>query len=604
MLVQGRAAASIERRNVIIMILAILVAATGTVAYESVKRPGVEQSPELTPLSSGDRTASKPSEEAANAAKEIVVVPENVGVKIGWAEADITPDGPALVGGQFHARISEGVKDPLKATVLVMEPVNQADSPGHVVMVTCDLGTISNELRDMVRERFSSATGVRPENIIIGATHTHAAPDPRLLPYGMRGLSDAYPYWKKLLGSRYTDGQARFGVWPCIGLEVTPPADYIEFAADRIADAVQRAWATREVGGIAYGLGHAVVARNRRLTYEDGATIMYGKAGVPEFRYVEGYEDHSVYAMMTYDPKGALTGMIVNVACPAQVDEWSFQISADYWHETRVELRKRFGKDLHILAQCAPAGDLSPHVLIGKRAEKRMWRLKGLDAGQNAPREEIAQKLANAVSDIVPYAAKEIDWTPQFEHTVEILDLPRRLISQKDVDEAMEESRPHREKFETLMDEIDAHPEIRRKHRWYMDVTAAYRRMERGERVKKRFELQQESPMLPTEIHVVRLGEIVFATSPFELYLDYAIQIRERSEAVQTFLIQKAGCSGTYLPTERSVAHKGYGAVPASTDVGPEGGAILVERTVAIIEESFTSGPEEPADEVSRNSHH
>ena len=48
----------------------------------------------------------------------------------------------------------------------------------------------------------------------------------------------------------------------------------------------------RAPSGIAYGLGHAVVGRIRRLTYKDGSSVMYGKAGVPEFRYVEGYEDH------------------------------------------------------------------------------------------------------------------------------------------------------------------------------------------------------------------------------------------------------------------------------------------------------------------------
>ncbi len=95
---------------------------------------------------------------------------------------------------------------------------------------------------------------------------------------------------------------------------------------------------------------------------------MYGNAGKPEFRNVEGYEDHSVYAMMTYDRKRNLTGIVVNVLCPSQVSEHICRISADYWHETREELRRRLGDDLYVLAQCAAAGDQSERVMIHRRA--------------------------------------------------------------------------------------------------------------------------------------------------------------------------------------------------------------------------------------------
>jgi len=296
--------------------------------------------------------------------------------------------------------------------------------------------------------------------------------------------------------------------------------------------------------------------------------------------------------MMTYDQDRKLTGIVVNVPCPSQVSEHIYQISADYWHETRVELRDRFGEQLFILPQCAPAGDQSPHVLLDKRAEERMWRLKGRNLEQNAPRAEIARKLAAAIDDIVPHAEQEIDWHPAVAHTVETLELPRRLISQQDVDEALAESAPFQEKFESLMAEIAQNPAIREQPRWYTAVSRAYRLMERGKRVRKRYDIQQTQPLMPVEVHAVRIGDIAFATNPFELYLDYALRIRELSTTVQTFLVQKAGCTGTYLPSERSVAHKGYGSVPASTDIGPEGGEQLVEWTVAAINSMWAAETE------------
>lgn len=507
---------------------------------------------------------------------------------IGWAQADLTPDKPVLLAGQFHARVSEGMLDPVTATVCAIESRAPNSGNGQAIMISCDLATISDELRDAVRTRVRAcAADIAPENLFISATHTHSAPDVRVTPYGMGEFGDQYK--ADLVKSlNQTTSPECHGMWPFLELDILYPPAYMEWAADRIAAAVTAAWKAREPAGIAYGMGHAVVARNRRLTYEDGTSRMYGHADHPDFRYVEGYEDHSVNALLTYTRDRTLTGMVVNVPCPSQVSEQIYRVSADYWHETREELRQRFGKNLFVLAQCAPAGDLSPHVLIGKRAEQRMWRLKGRDLEQNAPRREIALKIADAISDIVPWAEAEIDWSPAFAYHRETLQLPRRLISEQDVAEALEEAKPFKETYQTLFTELREHPEIREQPRWYTEITKAYRRMERGERVRKRLEIQRQHPTMPIETHALRLGEVAFATNPFELYLDYAIRIRERCKAVQTFLIQKAGCSGTYLPSARSVAHKGYGSVPANTDIGPEGGDQLVEWTVSTLNQMWS----------------
>ena len=56
------------------------------------------------------------------------------------------------------------------------------------------------------------------------------------------------------------------------------------------------------------------------------------------------------------------------------------------------------------------------------------------------------------------------------------------------------------------------------------------------ERVVQRFESQKTNPK-PTyemEMHVLRIGDAVVCTNPFELFTDYGIQIKARSPAVQT----------------------------------------------------------------------
>jgi hypothetical protein len=96
-------------------------------------------------------------------------------------------------------------------------------------------------------------------------------------------------------------------------------------------------------------------------------------------------------------------------------------------------------------------------------------------------------------------------------------------------------------------------------------------------------------PSTPIEMHVLRIGEAVLATNPFELYLDYGLRIKARSPAVQTFIAQlTAGC-GWYLPTERATHGGHYGAHPVVAPVGPEGGQLLVEETLATIRQVFKS---------------
>lgn len=320
---------------------------------------------------------------------------------------------------------------------------------------------------------------------------------------------------------------------------------------------------------------------------------MFGPTDISEFSHVEGYEDHSLNVLATYDTDNMLTGLILNLACPSQVNEGSWELTADFWHDTRVELRRRLGDRLFVLPQCSAAGDQSPHVMLKRRAEARMLYLKGLSdriaekmdchlGNKAALRKELALRIADGTTSILPAIAKAIDFQPILRHKIEILKLPRRIIPEADRDNAAMEAEKRRQTYNQMLRELESNPAQRDQPEWYNAITRAYVKMRREEMVLERFELQKTHPYLPVEMHVARLGEIAFASNPFELYLDYGIQIQERAKAVQTFIVQLAG-PGSYLPTERSVAGGAYGAVPASTEIGPEGGRILVEWTLNAI---------------------
>lgn len=490
-------------------------------------------------------------------------------MKIGWAIADITPEKPVLISGQFHARVSEGALDPVLATVLAMESGNSAQTSEKAFLISCDLVGISDGTRDdaetnllttvrrMITEKIP---GVASADIVLNATHTHAAP---------------------YCGTD-TDISKRYGV----DLDAMSPYEYLEFMAGRIAEAAVKAWSDRQVGGISYGLSHAVVGHNRLQAQVSGKSKMYGNTNQKDFSHIEGFEDHSVNLLYTWDKNQKLTGVVINVASPSQVSEHEYRISADFWHDVRQELHSQIGDDVFILPQCSAAGDQSPHFMYDSKAEERMQKLMFPEVesgrGSLARRKQIGKDLAAATISILPYMKENIDYHPVFEHKTEVLNLTRRLLNDEDVQTAKEEAENWRIKYEDILQKLKENPGIKDEKRWYRDVTYAYSRYRWYAGVEDRFKLEETHPTIPIEVHVIRIGDITIATNPFELYVDYGTRIKAQSPALQTFVVQLSG-SGSYVPTKRSIKGGAYGAVASSTLIGPEGGQELVEETLKII---------------------
>ncbi|MEX2568187.1 MAG: hypothetical protein WD431_19720 [Cyclobacteriaceae bacterium] len=500
---------------------------------------------------------------------------EKSNLKIGWSSVDITPKHPVLLAGQFHARLSESILDPLTATALVLDASSEK-MDNKVVLVSCDLICIGDDSKERsygdligrVRDLAVKAIpDLLPEQIILNGTHTHTAPY-----FATKDVETLYGVSLELISG---------------GEKVTTPEEYLDFAAAKIANGIQMAWENRQPGGISYGLSHAAIGQNRIQALKDGKSRMYGNTNDPDFSHIEGYEDHSVNALFTWDGNKELTGMVINVAVPSQVTGGAYFVSADFWHETRNELSERLGKGIYVLPQTAAAGDQSPRVMVGQSAERRMQELYGFgDDGGMARRKQIAYRITDAIESILPLMKKEIEWSPRLSHQSATLHLSRRLLRKRDVKDAKKESSKWSEVYQKLLDEAKSNPKITKEKRWYHDLTRSYRLMRRGDVVSERYQLEKNTPKIPVEVHVVRISDMVMATNPFELYLDYGMRIKAQSPATQTFIVQLAG-SGSYLPTKRSIAGGAYGAVPASTLVGPEGGEELVSYTLQLIEDQW-----------------
>ncbi len=411
----------------------------------------------------------------------------------GWATTDVTPDKPVALIGQLHKRISQKVRDPLTATALALEMQAEGGRREQALLISCDLLYIRKPIQDRLRQAVKAQLpDLDVEKLFLNATHTHTGP----------GFAD------EDFGSLY-DVSKDEGVMKA--------SEYADFFIDRVAKLAADAWRNRKPSGMSRALGHAVVGMNRRAQYFSGSTIMYGGTNREDFANTEGYEDHGVEMLFFWDESKAVVGIVINIACTAQETEGLSEISADFWHDVRAEVRRRFSRDIFVLPQCAAAGDVSPHLLYRSRAEELTRQKRGLSS-----RQEIARRIVDAVESTMPLAKQDIQTSMVFRHTVAKVSLPAPAPA----------------------------------------VTPFY----------------STDPIDPIEFHVLRLGDIAIATNPFELYLDYGVRIKARSPAVVTLLVQLSCASCGYLPTEKAVKGGGYSA--DKYVVGPSGGQVLVDETV------------------------
>ncbi|MFA6544309.1 MAG: hypothetical protein WCS99_07775 [Limisphaerales bacterium] len=448
--------------------------------------------------------------------------------RFGAATVNITPDQPVALDGQRNTRIAKKAETPISATALALESREGGKVIDQAILVSCDIVAIRDGILPMVRAKVKPRLAdFDVKKLFLSATHTHTAP--------------------VTLDGRYT--------LPDSG--VMKPGVYADWMTTKLADAIVESWQKRAPGKVAWGQGQAVVAQNRRPLYSDGSAQMYGPSATEKFRGLEGYEDHNVETLFFWDAQDKLVATAINVACPAQEVEGLSVINADFWHPVRVELRARHGQDLHVLAWAGAGGDQSPHLIYGKPADERMRKLRGLTR-----MEEIARRIVNGWEEAREAAQKDRRTDVVLGHRVKDLDLPLRKVTEAEVAKARKEA----EKFSK-----DASQ--RWNYNWNQSVVT-------------RYELQQASGAgtQKMELHVLRLGDVAIASNEFELYTDFGVQMKARSPAVQTFVIQLTG-SGGYLPTERAVVAGSYSAIIQSSRVGPNGGQELVNQSVELFQE-------------------
>jgi hypothetical protein len=172
----------------------------------------------------------------------------------------------------------------------------------------------------------------------------------------------------------------------------------------------------------------------------------------------------------------------------------------------------------------------------------------------------LARRIVAAWDEAYAGAKQDIRTEVPLVHKVQSLELPARAVTDQEFVNATEQ-----------VAALSNKPAERRRMLWHQAVLDRHASQRSG-----------TAAPYKVELHVLRLGDVAIATNPFELFTEYGIQMKARSRALQTFVIQLAG-PGSYLPTADAVRGGGYSAIVESSAVGPAGGQALVEGTVEAI---------------------
>jgi hypothetical protein len=395
----------------------------------------------------------------------------------------------------MHTRIARTVESPVTATALALESRAGDKVVDQAILVSCDLVTIDAAVLEQVRRRVGDRIpGLDRRKVVLNATHTHTAPVMKEGEYEIP-----------------KDG-------------VVQPAEYAKFLSAHVAEAAVRAWESRRPGTSWLGPRACRGGAESSLGLCRRPSPDVRPTDRPDFRGIEGSEDQRVEVLFFWDRAGKLLATAINVACPSQEVEGGLAVNADFWHDVRESLRSRHGKDLRVLAWTGTAGDPSPHPMYRRRAQERLQALRGLTRLQ-----ELSRRIVAAWEEAYEGARKAPHFDVNLAHKVATIELPDRKVTEAEAAEA-------RSKVETLSRD----PRIRRLVVWDGDVVKRYERQKAG-----------TAQSFPMELHVIRLGDVAIATKVFELFTEFGIQIKARSRALQTFVIQLAVRDRTCRPGAR-----------------------------------------------------
>ncbi len=433
----------------------------------------------------------------------------------GAAQFEINPNGPTALYGYPHVeRISEGVHDSLWASALCVK-----NDDCTLVLVSLDIlfvePPVARDIRKAVAERLATDESC----VFINCTHTHSG-----------------PVTAKLLGWQDDD-------------TIPPPdAAYLEHVKKQTVAAAAKALEQVRPAEIAWTTADATgVGGNRHAI--DGVTD-------PEVGIILVRE--------TVDAKTLLAAAVVYGMHPTVLHEDSRLVSSDFPHYTREYLAERFGRQLTVVYQTAPAGNQSPRYHVTGQTFEEAKRLG----------EKLGAAVAESIDSIDEgrFATDARLWGKLAE-----LNLPWREMPS--VDDAQRTLDKYQATFARLKTEDAPRPEVRTAECaiFGAEGSLSLARAEKSGQIEEMLDSYR-----PLETQAVGIGGVTLLGIPGECFTEYALEIKSRAgDGVFVVSLVNGELQG-YIVTPEAAAAGGYEATNAL--FAPEAGQIMVDTVLELLE--------------------
>src|SRR4051794_20023464 len=259
-------------------------------------------------------------------------------LRVGVAEADITPPKGFPMAGYYHERRATGTRDNLKARAIVFRGEKE-----QAALVVCDLIGIAHDLSAEVRRLVSAKTGIPAAHVVVAATHSHTAPD---------YTRDLYQH----LGERgKTSGEPR----------------YAARLIDGAVEAIVRAHADARPATLEAGSARQAtpVSFNRRFVMRDGSVRTWIRLDHPDVVRAAGPIDPEVGLLLASTPDGKPVGLVSNFAMHSDTVGGT-QWSADYPYHIARAVRESLGEKAVSIFGLGCCGDINHVDPIAKERNK------------------------------------------------------------------------------------------------------------------------------------------------------------------------------------------------------------------------------------------
>jgi len=449
-------------------------------------------------------------------------------VKTGFAERDISPEigmeRPGGYGKGFHQKFH----DACKARAVVFD-----DGEKVVAMVGLDALFIMEPQVAEVRKMIQKKTGIAPEAVLIGASHSHSSG-----PTGMV-LPGEYDHADEFVQN--------------LAYEQSSAADpkYLKLMVKGIVEAVVEAYEKRSDLQVGFGRGkEESISFNRRWRMKSGETFTHPRYGNPDAIKTAGPIDPEVGVIGAWDEDGNLRGCVVNFACHATASPRG--ISANWpWGMEKI-IRGAFGKDVVVVFLNGNSGDVtqvsnaSPFARVGGEAD-------ALKVGGRVGAEAV--KVLLGIQGPTRNQDAEIDFRN------EKLKIPRRKPSPERSKKcrALVENKPK--------DAAGINDWI-----WAKEIVMLNA-------------LIEKEPVRNVEVQTIQVGPAVFITNPAEYFCEFGLQQKEKSKFPFTWPVSLAnGCVG-YVPTSEALSPSGGGyetRLTAYSNLIPEAGNQIRDKGIEL----------------------